>query len=483
MEIKNISRYEVKRELGRGGMATVYLAYDPSFDREVAIKILPREFLHNPDFLERFQREVRTIAKLEHPAIVPVYDVGEHDGMPFLVMRFMPGGSLSDRIATRRFSLQETARMVERLAAALSYAHRKGVVHRDLKPDNILFNADDYAFISDFGIARFAESQSTLTGSGIIGTPAYMSPEQATGDVLDQRSDVYGLGVIVYQMLTGEKPYKADTPMGVAIKHVTDPVPDILSVAPELPAGVSDVMKTVLAKDREQRYPSAVEFARALNQAAFGDPGSLKESTPTVQPSEKVKPAAGSNTRYYVAGAIGILVLLISLFAAGRFFSRQPESSATVVPTAVFTSEPESSATVVPTPIFTREVVSAVACGEQVLSSYTSLIKQTRRGCTGAVPYTNYLIPKGATFTVQDPDFTCTLAATRDDGDVISCFGRELTSFQIEFCNLPDAPQLVTGSGQCPEGSGFDEANQCCAPVSENGTACFLFTAGTTECK
>lgn len=466
MELKNIGRYEIKRELGRGGMATVYLAYDPGFDREVAIKILPREFLHNPDFLARFQREVKTIAKLEHPAIVSVYDVGEHDGMPFLVMRYMPGGSLTDRIAVGRFSLQETARMVERLAAALSYAHRKGVIHRDLKPDNILFNADNYACISDFGIARFAEAQSTLTGSGIIGTPAYMSPEQATGEALDQRSDVYGLGVIVYQMLTGQQPYKADTPMGVAIKHVTDPVPEILPAAPDLPEEMNQVMKTVLAKDREKRYPTAVEFARALNQVAFGSPGEIKESTPTVHPENAPIPAVkgNPNTKYYIAGAIGLVVLLISLLALGRIFSGRQDTT----PNAGLTAGQADSL--------------APLCSD-VNSPFAALIKETNRGCTNGVPYTNYQIPRGATYTVQDPGFKCTPAGERGDGVLISCFGRELTEFKIEFCNLPEAPQVVTGSDRCAAGMSYDTAGQCCAPISENGTACFIYTAGTTSCR
>jgi len=336
MELTHIGRYEIKSELGRGGMATVYRAYDPSFDREVAVKVLPREFLHNPQFLDRFQREIKTIAQLEHPAIVSVYDVGEHDGIPFFVMRYMTGGSLSDMIKKGRFTLEDTARIVERLASALSYAHRKGVVHRDLKPDNILFNDDGYPFISDFGIAKFTEAHTNLTGSGIIGTPAYMSPEQATGDPLDHRSDIYGLGVIVYQMLSGQQPYNADTPMGVAIKHVTDPVPDIRLIVPDLPEEMGDVMKKVLAKDREQRYATAVEFARALNQAAFGDPGNIQESSPTVRLIEK--PTQTANTKLYIGGAIaiGLVVCLLVLFGAIRLFSSgSSKNTETVVPPTV----------------------------------------------------------------------------------------------------------------------------------------------------
>src|SRR5688572_3819589 len=231
-------RYEIKSELGRGGMATVYRAYDPSFDRQVAIKVLPREMLHDPQFRPRFERELKIVAALEHPSIVPVYDVGEEDGQPYFVMRYMAGGSLTEQIKKSNFTLEETARIITRIAQGLVHAHKKGIIHRDLKPDNILFDDAGDPFISDFGVAKVTESTGNLTGSGIIGTPAYMSPEQVQGNDIDGRSDVYGLGVIVYQMLSGQQPYHADTPMGVAIKHITEPVPEIRKAVPSLSAEV-----------------------------------------------------------------------------------------------------------------------------------------------------------------------------------------------------------------------------------------------------
>jgi serine/threonine protein kinase len=246
---EKIGRYVIKSELGRGGMATVYRAFDPSFDREVAIKVLPREMLHDPQFRSRFEREIKLVAALEHPSIVPVYDVGEENEQPYFVMRYMPGGSLSNLIEQGKFSIQDTARIVEKIAQGLAYAHRKGVIHRDLKPDNILFDDNGEPFISDFGVAKFAEAAGSLTGSGVIGTPAYMSPEQAQGGEIDGRSDVYGLGVMVYQMLTGQQPYSADTPMGVVVKHITDPVPEILKVMPDLPPEFDKIIKSAMAKD------------------------------------------------------------------------------------------------------------------------------------------------------------------------------------------------------------------------------------------
>jgi len=195
-------------ELGRGGMATVYHAYDPSFERDVAIKVLPAAFLHDPQFRTRFEREAKMIALLEHPAIVPVYDFGEQDEQPYIVMRYMAGGSLADHLMKGAVPLDETARIIARLAPALDAAHARGIIHRDLKPGNVLFDQYGNAFLSDFGIARLTQSAATtITGEAIVGTPAYMSPEQVQGTkAIDGRADIYAMGVLIYQMLTGQAP-------------------------------------------------------------------------------------------------------------------------------------------------------------------------------------------------------------------------------------------------------------------------------------
>ena len=271
--LHQIGRYEIRSELGRGGMASVYLAYDPAFKREVAVKVLPREFLHDPAFRARFEREAQIIGALEHPAIVPVYDFGEDDGQPYIVMRYMSGGSLSERIRRGPLSLNETARILQRISPALDEAHRRGVIHRDLKPGNILFDQYDEAYLSDFGIAKLAESGSTLTGTGVIGTPAYMSPEQAGGESdIDARSDIYSLGAIVFEMLSGVLPYHADTPMGMVVKHLTEPVPRIRGFRDDLPPECDAVIARAMAKDRSERYQTAAELADALAALAEGKP-------------------------------------------------------------------------------------------------------------------------------------------------------------------------------------------------------------------
>ena len=266
MSVERIGRYEIERELGRGGMAVVYLARDPAMKRQVAVKVLPRQFTHDPQFRARFQREAEVIAALEHPHIVPIYDFGEHEDQPFIVMRYMPGGSLTDRLKQGPLSVAEAGRIIASLASALDEAHSKGIIHRDLKPGNILFDHHNEPFISDFGIAKLSEATAALTGTGMIGTPAYMSPEQARGDKhIDGRSDIYALGSILFEMLTGKQPYEADTPMGIAIKHVTEPVPRILDTNPDLPPGCEAVITRVMAKSPSERFPTASALAAELS--------------------------------------------------------------------------------------------------------------------------------------------------------------------------------------------------------------------------
>ncbi len=264
----SIDRYQILRELGRGGMATVYLAHDPRFDRQVALKVLPRQFLHDYTFLERFNREARTIARLEHTAIVPVHDFGEANGQPFLVMRYMSGGSLTERLRQGPLPLPHVVEVMRRLGDALDYSHGRGVVHRDLKPGNILFDDRDNAFLSDFGIAKLAEATATLTGAAIIGTPAYMSPEQAQGNLkIDGRSDVYALGIILFQMLTGRLPFEADTPAKQLVAHILSPIPQVSTLRPDLPKSCDSVISHAMAKNRDERFSTASKMAEAVMRA------------------------------------------------------------------------------------------------------------------------------------------------------------------------------------------------------------------------
>ena len=265
---KTIGRYRIKAELGRGGMSTVYLAHDPHFERDVAIKLLPLQLLHQSTFRRRFEREAKVVAALDHSAIVPVYDFGEENGQPFLVMRFMTGGTLADRLNQGALSIREAVYIISRLAPALDEVHSHGVIHRDLKPSNILFDQRNEPYLSDFGTAKITNAHTKLTDTGgAVGTPAYMSPEQIQGEAqLDSRSDIYTLGILLFEMLTGMHPYQTNTPIAVAVKHIFEPVPLILDMQPDLPPNFQEVIASAMAKNREDRYATAVVFAEALNK-------------------------------------------------------------------------------------------------------------------------------------------------------------------------------------------------------------------------
>jgi serine/threonine-protein kinase len=267
--MKQIGRYEIRKESGRGGMSTVYEAFDPHFRRAVAVKVMTRELLDDPKLVARFEREAQTIATLEHPAIVPVYDFGEDERRPFLVMRLMTGGTLADRLKGGPLSVSETAKILNRIGSALERAHQQGVIHRDLKPSNIMFDQYGDAFLADFGIARLTEGAVTLTGENVIGTPAYMSPEQIHGDqTIDGRSDIYALGVICFEMLTGQRPFQEKSPAKLMMQHIIDPVPDIREVRPDLPVGVEAIMARSMAKSPEERYTNAGELTDTLDSLA-----------------------------------------------------------------------------------------------------------------------------------------------------------------------------------------------------------------------
>jgi len=291
---KAIGRYKVKAKIAEGGMATIFRAHDPRFKRDVAIKMLPREFLHDRTFRTRFEREAEIIASLEHPTIVPVYDYGEEDGQPYFVMRYMPGGSLAERILEMPLPVAEAARILARLAPGLDAAHAKSIIHRDLKPANILFDQYDEPYTSDFGIVKIVEAGTTLTGQAMtIGTPDYMSPEQASGEMLDGRSDVYSLGIVLFEMLTGSLPYVADTPLGLAYKHVNEPLPHVLDKMPTLPPGCQKVIEKATAKRKEDRYPNVAAMAAALSAVAQSVAAPPKSTTGIFAPVKSSKSKAG----------------------------------------------------------------------------------------------------------------------------------------------------------------------------------------------
>lgn len=265
---QKLGKYEVVELIGRGGMAAVYKGYQRELDRYVAIKVLPPHPGQDISYVDRFRQEARTVARLQHPNITPLYDYGDENGILYLVSPFLEGGTLSDRIHKGPIALSEVETWMRQVGSALDYAHRHGIIHRDVKPDNVLLDREGHAHLTDFGIAKIIEGSANVTATGgLIGTPAYMSPEQGQGLPLDYRTDLYSLGVVVYEMLTGKEPYAADTPMQVVFQHIAAPVPSlgegVINATPQL----EQVMQRALAKEPGQRFQSALEFSDAFSRA------------------------------------------------------------------------------------------------------------------------------------------------------------------------------------------------------------------------
>jgi serine/threonine protein kinase len=270
----DIGRYHIVEQLGLGGMAVVYKAFDTRLEREVAIKVIRRDAFP-PDILEqalkRFEREAKTLARMNHPNIVAVHDYGEFEGSPYLVMAYISGGTLRDRLHENGVPYSQAVRLLLPVARALDYAHSLNVVHRDVKPVNILMTASGEPMLSDFGIAKILENtgQYTLTGTHVgIGTPEYMSPEQGMGRTVDHRTDIYALGVVLFELVTGRRPYVADTPMAVVFMHLSDPLPRPRDLVPTLPEAVEQIIFKAMAKRPEDRYQNTAEMAAALEVLA-----------------------------------------------------------------------------------------------------------------------------------------------------------------------------------------------------------------------
>jgi serine/threonine protein kinase len=263
---ENVGSYRVIEKLGQGGMATVFKAYHPALDRFVAIKVLHPAFKEDPHFLERFKREARVVARLEHPNIIPIYDFAEHEGQPYLVMKYIEGETLKARLQRSPLMKNEAYKTIRAVGAALNYAHGKGILHRDVKPSNIMIAKDGEVFLADFGLARMAEAgASTLTGDMLMGTPQYISPEQASGEKnLTACTDIYSFGIVLYEIVVGRVPYNADTPFSIIHDHIYTPLPLPSEVNPKVPLGIQQVLLKALAKNPEDRYKSGNELVDAF---------------------------------------------------------------------------------------------------------------------------------------------------------------------------------------------------------------------------
>jgi len=286
-----VGPYRIVKKLGQGGMATVYKAYHAALDRYVAIKVLHPVFLQEPNFLERFTREARVVARLENPHIVPIYDFAEHEGQPYLVMKFIEGETLKARMKRGPVNARQGALIVRSVADALAYAHADGILHRDVKPSNIMLSKDGKVYLTDFGLARIAAAgESTLSGDMLLGTPQYISPEQAKGiKDLDRRTDIYSFGIVLYEMVVGRVPYNADTPFSIIHDHIYSPLPIPREVNPMVPEGIQRVLLKALAKEREDRFDNVEEMLNAFNAALERSNSKTAEVVETLAMSEAAR--------------------------------------------------------------------------------------------------------------------------------------------------------------------------------------------------
>jgi serine/threonine protein kinase len=288
------TEYEIIEELGRGGMAMVYRAKDRQLEREVAVKVLPFSLAFDTEFVERFQREARTAAQLEHPNIIPIYRVGRSGRVIYFVMKFLRGGSLSLLLGARKkLTPPEIRRLLLEAGSALGYAAQRGIVHRDIKPDNIMFDEFGQSVLTDFGIAKAASGQK-LTGTGMsIGTPHYMSPEQARAQPIDGRSDIYSLGIVAYQCLTGSVPYDGEDSFSIGYKHITEPIPTPSLVTAD-ERRVFEVIKRMLMKDPFDRFQTCEELIASFQGHPIAAPGAVRISAAMLSPAGAVAGAGAS---------------------------------------------------------------------------------------------------------------------------------------------------------------------------------------------
>ncbi|GAB4574007.1 MAG: hypothetical protein Kow0077_18400 [Anaerolineae bacterium] len=455
MAKKTLGKYEIVERLGRGGMAEVFKGYHAALDRYVAIKLLHAFLADDPEFKSRFEREAQNVAKLKHPNIVQVYDFeyDEANESYYMVMELIEGPTLKDRLfelsrTHEGLSLNEALRIVRDAAAALDYAHRQGMIHRDVKPANLMLDKDGRVVLTDFGIAKIVTGVQFTASGGMVGTPAYMAPEQGLGEAGDERSDIYSLGVILFQLCTGKLPYEADTPLATILKHLNEETPRPTSIRPELPRAVEQIILKAMAKEPDDRFATAQEMVERIEAVMTGDgpnsasqrasitsgppPVSAGGSLPVPQPAHELPnddtaplpPLKTGTTRrwpFYVMGIV-ILTLLGGLWGAnngvlsiGLFATAT--STATPSPTAsntpTITQTPEPTATHTATPTLTETPTATATDTLTPSPTPTSTVTPTPTLTATRTPSPTPT-PSATSTLTPTPDITATLVRSTE---------------------------------------------------------------------